>query len=412
MNVHTRNKVLFFIGAGAEMVPGIRWACEMGLTVVAADMNPNAIGFQYADHAEVVSVKDVERTVEAAKRYHHEIGVDGVMTLACDVPLTVAAVADALGLPGLSVAAAQVAQDKLLMKHRLAEKGVPIPKFKEANSYEDAVAACCDIGFPVVIKPIDNSGARGISLVENESALSQAFNWAKKNCFQKETLLVEEYLTGPQISTESLVYDGKIYTTGFADRNYELNHLFAPFFIEDGHTIPSELRAEDQAEIIKVVEKALPALGIDFGVGKGDLVLTPQGPKVLEFAARLSGGRFSTDTVPLATGVHLVKAMIKLSIGETIDPADLEPKYNRGAAQRYFFPKPGRVTSVDGINKANRPEWVNRVEIYVKPEDDIKQVTNHVERAGYVITSGETRAEAVERAEWARSQIDIQTSSV
>ncbi len=398
-----------FIGAGPEMVPGIQWAREMGLSVVATDMNPKAAGFQYADYFEVVSTKDVKGTLEVARRYHKTMGIDGVMTLACDVPLTVAVVAKALGLPGLSPEVARITQDKLLMKQKLAESRIPVPRFQSTRTYEEALKACREIGFPVVIKPIDNSAARGVSLVDNEEQLHQAFEWAMKHRFRKELLLIEEFLPGPQISTESLIYKGKIYTTGFADRNYELNHIFKPHFLEDGHTIPSELPVGDQEAIIRLVENAIPALGIDSGVGKGDIVLTPEGPKVLEFAARLSGGRFSTDTVPLATGVNIVKAMIKLSVGEEIDLDNLKPKYHRAAAQRYLFPKPGRVVRVEGVSKVEQSKWVVRVEIYVKQGDVIRQITNHAERAGYVIATGQTRIEAIQRAEWARCQITIET---
>lgn len=405
------SKNLLFIGAGPEMVPGIQWARELGVSVIATDMNPNAIGFKCADYSEVVSTRDVDGTIKVAQRYDKEIGIDGVMTLASDVPLTVASVAEDLGLPGLSVEVARILQDKLLMKQRMAQKGIPIPKFQSARSYEEAKEACQNIGYPVVVKPIDNSGARGVSIIENEEMLLQAFEWAMKYRFSKEDLLIEEYLIGPQVSTESLVYDGKIYTTGFADRNYELNPKFRPHFVEDGHTIPSILPAPDQESMLRLINNTLPALGIDFGVGKGDLVLTPDGPKVIEFAGRLSGGRFSTDTVPLATGVNIVKAMILLSIGEKIDPNDLKPKYDRAAAQRYLFPKPGCVVSVDGLSDSTKPDWITRVEIYVKPGDEIKQITNHAERAGYVIAVGETRAEAVQRAEWARNEIIINTNA-
>ncbi len=403
------NKNILFIGAGPEMEPGIKWAKEMGLTVIATDMNPNAIGFRYADYSEVVSTKDIEKTMQIARIYHNKIGLHGVMTLASDVPLTVASVAEELSLPGISVSAAQCLQNKLLMKRKLLNKGIPIPNFENVSSISQAKEACSKLGLPVIIKPLDNSGARGVNIVFNKNEIVNAFTYAMANNIESNEVLVEEFLEGPQISTESIIYDGKIYTTGFADRNYNNVKYFFPCFIEDGHTIPSYLPEEDKNKISTLIEKTMAALDINFGVGKGDIVFTSDGPKVIEFAGRLSGGRFSTDTVPLATGVNIVKQVIKLSVGEKIDVNDLLPKYQLAAAQRYFFPEPGRVQQITGIELLDKLEWVKRLELYVKVGDIIKPITNHAERAGYVIVEGETRQEAIERVEWARQQVKIKT---
>ncbi len=400
---------LFFIGAGPEMKPGIEWAKEMGLEVVATDMNPRAVGLAAADHAEVVSTRDVAGTVAAAQKWHRRLGLDGVMTLAADVPVTMAAVAQALNLPGLDMETAVLAQDKLAMKQRLKEKGIPIPRFAAGHTLAEVKEACQEIGFPVVIKPIDNCAARGVSLVKGETEIKAAFEWAQRHQLKERIVLVEEYLPGPQISTESLIWEGRIYTTGFADRNYELNEQFKSCFVEDGHTIPSELPPSDQAAVTSLAEEAIQALGLDFGVGKGDLVLTPQGPKVIELAARLSGGRFSTDTVPLASGVNIVKAMIKIAVGEPIDPLELRPKFARAAAQRFLWPRPGLVERIKNPWAGQRPEWLHRVEIYVQPGDEVLRVTNHAQRAGYVIAKAQTRTEAVARAEEARAAIRIET---
>jgi biotin carboxylase len=402
-------KVLLFVGAGPEMVPGIRWARELGLSVVATDQHPSAPGFSIADYAEVASTRDVEATLEVAHQYASSTGLHGVMTLACDVPLTVSTVADSLGLPGLSASVARIAQNKILMKEKLAEEGIPIPRFRAVSSRSDAIKAAVELGFPLVIKPADNSAARGVSLVTNQEELLESLRWAKLFRMHEKSLLMEEFLPGPQISTESIVCNGDIVTTGFADRNYQRLQHFAPHFIEDGHTIPSNLSRGDQRSVRELAERTIRALGIDFGVGKGDLVLTARGPKVIEFAARLSGGRFSTDTVPLSSGVNIVKALIRLSVGESVAVEDLQPKYHRAAAQRYLFPPPGRVIAIEGVAEVEEQELVTRTELYVGPGDLVKRVTNHSERSGYVIAGGASRGEAVRTAEWARDRIRIHT---
>ena len=407
-----RTKTIMFVGAGPEMVPGILWAREMGLRVVATDINPRAAGFEYVDDYAIASTRDAQANVAAARRWHGEGRLNGVMTLAADVPYTVAMVAAEFGLPGLSPEVARTAQDKLLMKLRLRERGVPLPRFAAAKTLGEARRAAEQVGYPLVVKPVNRSGARGVSLVDGAAGLTEAVDWARAHSEGSDTLLLEEYLRGPQVSTETLAYNGVCYTTGFADRNYEHNGSFYPYFIEDGHTIPSALGDAEQGALKDVAERAVSALGIDCGVGKGDLVLTPEGPKVIEIAARLSGGRFSTDTVPMASGINVVKAVIRMSVGEPVKVSELRPKWHRAAAQRYLFPAPGRVTRIVRPDGESKPDWLTRIELYVEPGMEIGPVTNHTQRAGYVITAGETREEAVRRAQWARAQTRIYTEPV
>lgn len=403
------NKVLFFIGAGTEMVPGIIWAREMGLNVIATDQNPKAPGFQYANSYEVVSTRDIQGTLKAACKHNSFSGIDGVMTLACDVPLTVSTIAKHFNLPGLNYTTAGILQNKLHMKILLRDKGIPIPDFVSCNKLEDAIKISKKMGFPLVFKPIDSSGAKGVILVRNQNEVSDAFFWSLKYNISTDGILIEKFIPGLQISTESLVYQNLIFTTGFADRNYDNVARFWPYIIEDGHTIPSVLSQNEYQQVISMVERTIIALGINFGVGKGDLVMGPNGPVVIEFAGRLSGGCFSTYTVPLATGVNIVKQVIKLSVGEPLIDEDLSPKWNKGVAQRYFFPKPGKVVAIKGIDKLKDFQWVKAMEIYAQPGDCILPVTNHTQRSGYLITVGNDREEAVERAEWARKRILIET---
>lgn len=151
------------------------------------------------------------------------------------------------------------------------------------------------------------------------------------------------------------------------------------------------------------------AMGITTGIAKGDMVLTKDGPKVIEIAARLSGGWFSTDQIPLATGVDLVGTAIKLALGEKVEEEDLIPQYQKGVAIRYFFPESGRVRQISNADKFACMPWVHRLGFFVKPGDVIKSVTNHTKRAGFVITTGETRDQAIERAVRVANAIAIET---
>ena len=142
------------------------------------------------------------------------------------------------------------------------------------------------------------------------------------------------------------------------------------------------------------------------------MVLTDEGPKVIEIAPRLSGGWFSTDQIPIGLGVDLVGAAIKMALGASVDSSELKPKYHTGVAVRYFFPEPGRVKKIRNADKFNDISWVHKLWFFVKPGDMVEPVTNHTKRVGFVITTGETRDQAIERAMQVVKTIEIETVSV
>ena len=153
-------------------------------------------------------------------------------------------------------------------------------------------------------------------------------------------------------------------------------------------------------------------MGIKRGVAKGDIVVTEDSPKVIEIAARLSGGWFCTDIIPLSTGVNMVKTMMQISLGEEPDLDELLPKYHRGVALRYLFPPPGTVKTISGVETIEKIDWVKKMGIFLKPGDVIEPITDHTKRAGFVITIGETQEQAIERAQHAVQMINIEVDPV
>lgn len=401
------SKTLLIVNAGTESITGIELAKSMGLHVVASDVNPEAPGFAVADDTLVASTYNAEATVAAATRYQREVRpIDGVMCIASDVPLTVASVAAALGLPGISVESARLATDKFAMKQRFAGDGVPIPWFSAVESANHLKALVAAEGLPLVIKPVDSRGSRGVLRLLPGTDLAWAYETAKGHSPTGRVML-ERFLPGPQVSTESLVIDGVSYTPGFSDRNYEYLERYAPHIIENGGQLPSHLDDRTQQAVRDLVQQAALSMGIRNGVVKGDIVVTEGKPHVIELAARLSGGYFCTHEIPLNTGVDLVGAAIRQTLGEPLAPEDLLPKFSKPVAQRYFFPKPGIVTAVNGLAAFSNHPDVAYLEIRVKPGDRIGQINSHPARAGVVITTGHTRDSAIALAERVVSDISI-----
>ncbi len=403
-------RTLLIVSGGVEALPGIRRARELGLHVVVSDGSPDAPGLRAADDRLLASTYDVAATVAAARRYHREVRpLDGVTCIASDVPVTVAAVAAELGLPGVPLEAAHLSADKLAMKRRLAERGVAVPWFAEALTAADLRRHVAAQGYPLVVKPVDSRGARGVLLLRDGRV---DLEWAHATALREspsDRVIVERFLAGPQVSTESLVLDDVAHTVGLIDRNYELLERFAPHVIEDGGQLPSQLPAGTQAAIHELIQRAVEAFGIRAGVVKGDVVVCDGEPHVIEVALRLSGGYQCTHEIPLATGVDFVGRALALALGETPDPQELRPRWSRGVAQRWMFPAPGRVRRITGAAAvAARPE-VALCELRVAVGDTVAPPSSHTTRAGVVIATGATTEEAVGNARRAVAGVRIES---
>ncbi len=403
------SKTLLVISAGIEATPGIRIAREMGLHVVASDRDPAAPGFALADDRLVASTYDVEATLGAALEYHQRVRpIDGVIAIASDVPLTVATVAAELGLPGIPRESARLAQDKLAMKRRFSRDGVPTPWFSPVESEQALRRLARERGFPLVLKPVDSRGSRGVLRLTEEVDLGWAFALSRSYSPTGRVML-EQFLAGPQVSTESILVDGVAHTPGFADRNYELLARFAPHIIENGGQLPSALPPEVQARVRAVVQAAALSLGIRDGVVKGDIVVCDGEPFVVEIAARLSGGFLCTHEIPLSTGVPFVRHAIRVALGERPTAAELAPRAERGVAQRWIFPTPGRIQSISGIEQAKRMPGVEEVILRARPGDVVLRPTDSNAAIGVVMAVGATREEAVRRAESSAAAVRVLT---
>ncbi len=393
------SKTLLIISGGIEAVEGIREAKDLGLKVIVADGDEQCPGKELADFFFHISTYDAMSLLNRSLDFQLDKGrIHGVISIASDVPVSVATLNTGLDLRGINLKAAALASDKYLMKRYLGRAGIPIPGFLKISKLETLQEAREKLGSPFILKPVDSRGARGVLRITDHMDLEWAYNYAL-SFSPSRTLIAEEFLEGPQVSTESIVMDGRFYHLGFSDRNYEFLEEYAPFMIENGGELPSVLSTENQQSILKMVEQAALSLGFDHGTVKGDMVLTHNGPKVIELAPRLSGGYFATHEIPLNTGVNFVRAAIKLAIGEKVPVSELRPRRHTHIVQRYFFPPPGKLVSIKNIHEAANMEWVKLFKIYYSPGATIGSVTSHVKRGGVFMVEGSTRKQALERAQ-------------
>ncbi|WP_239057182.1 ATP-grasp domain-containing protein [Desulfovibrio sp. JC010] len=397
-----------------ESIPVLQRASEMGLYVLAVDANPQAPGFAHAHESVIGCVYTPEKSVAALNKWSAKGGKPhGVICAAVDAPGTVAAVADHFGLTAVSAETARLATDKKAMKDRFKECGIPIPWYREIFSADELAQLLADQQETLVIKPVDSRGARGVLRLVYGSPHMPDPQWAFE-CSQKESpsgrVMVEKYLHGPQVSTEGFVVNGQCFCPGFSDRNYEFLDRFAPNIIENGGDLPSFLDQDTQDAVKELSGKAAIALGIENSMFKGDMVVHEGRPYVIEMAARLSGGYFCSHEIPWNTGVDFVSTAIRLALGEAPAPENMIPPFQKGVAQRYLFPKPGKVTAIEGVEEARKMDGISMLEIRTAVGEAISPATSHPARAGVVMARAETREEAIKRVEAAVAAIKIVTA--
>ena len=410
-------KQVFMLGAGFMQGVAIRAARALGCTVVAADGNPSAVCAAEADEFVCIDLKDTARLIDYARYLQQNGGLDAVFTAATDFSAAVAAIAAACGLRGHTLEAALNATDKVRMRECFRKAGVPSPAFIELTAAD--LAATADMlerqlgelagRFPLVVKPVDNMGARGCSLVCNVAGLQEAVRTALRYS-RSGRVIVEEYIEGSEFSIEGLVFGGQLYITALADRHI----FFPPYFIEMGHTIPSECPQEIADEVISVFERGVHALGLTDGAVKGDILVRNGKAFVGEIAARLSGGYMSGWTVPYSCGLDITSAALTLALGGSPrlhtcgkDSFVIPLKQNCPfvSAERAWISIPGQVASVSGLEAARAAPFVKDVFPRAGAGDTVVFPQNNVEKCGNVLSAAPSRREAVQASEAACRKI-------
>lgn len=394
---------VIIVGAGIMQIPAILTAKDMGFNVIATDMNPNAEGFKFADGSICLNTKDVEGHIKFAVENKEKYNIVGAFAGA-DVARTVAGITNKLGLPGVSEETALVSNNKWLMKQRWIKDGVPTPYAVEVKTLQEAEEAINKVGLPCMVKAIDNAASRGTKKIYKIEELKDAFEDACKNSTTK-TALLEEFVEGEEQSVETVIYEGKQYRFGIADRHYDMN----PLPIETGHTNPSQLPKQIQEEIYKVVKQASDSLGITWGPAKADMILTKKGPMILEMPARLSGGFHSQYTTPISSGMNPIRFTLALCTGKGLDLESYKRKKDFVAQCKAIFPEPGTVKSITGIKEALEIDGVDHVFMVVEEGDNIGDYKNCADRPCYVIVHGKNYKEAEEIFRLAKKTININT---
>lgn len=397
-----QQKRLLVLAAGILQVPVIKKAKEMGIYVIAADGDPEAVGLKYADKAIVVNITSEEDVLKVVR----EERIDGVIHPCSEVSMNVMGrLNDELGLSGITREQAIRATNKHLMREAFEMGGAPSPKSILTENSEDAWKHLQnDFSTDGILKPSRNSGSRGIAKVSRDmdkADFVKAYDVAINESRDK-SVLIEQFIEGPEFSIEIIVWNGKVNVLTVTDKKT----TGAPHFVELGHNQPSCYSAEE-VEILKAAAvSGVKALGVNNCACHAEAKLMDGKAYLMEIGARLGGDFISTELTHLSTGIDMVAAAIDVALG--IEP-DLRVKEEpKGVCIRYFCPKPGKLVSICNTEILKDPR-VYLWEIYHKIGDVIPEVTSSLCRSGHVIVTEDSPQKAIALADRMINEVKFET---
>jgi len=363
------NRNLAIIGASYLQLPLIEKAKEIGYTTHVFAWAANDVGEKAADYFYPISITEVDAITEKCR----EIGICGICSIATDLGnYAVNYVADKLGLPGNSMECTLKSTNKHLMRKAFEENGDPSPKSIMVDESTDL--SKLELSYPIIVKPTDRSGSRGIYKLENRRGLEEAVRSAVSEGFEKKAL-IEEFAEGQEYSVEGISFNGEHhilavtlkYTTG------------APHFIETGHFEPAPLDQEMYSKVVSVVTHALDSLGIKNSASHSEIKIDKNGNiKIIEIGSRMGGDCIGSDLVYYSTGIDFVRCVIQVACG--IEP-DLSPVREPIAVESRFMFTEDDVKEMEAVKNTDR--FIKLVAYY--PEN-IGHTTDSSNRAGcYII---------------------------
>ncbi|EKD75377.1 MAG: hypothetical protein ACD_44C00148G0002 [uncultured bacterium] len=395
--------------AGLQILP-TAYAMGLNVFVLSANQDDRVIPEEYHKYIFKkiqVDTNNLSAISEATLTLHKEFGISAAIPgFEIYVALT-AQLAKLIQVPGVSIETGEALRDKHKMRNALRQKSVRTPKYILLDSHDKINNAVEYIGFPCIIKPVDQSGSMHVSKINNLAELSAAYHamcndpWTEMGKGIGSVALIEEYINGEEFSVE-----------GYVDNQYtqiaSITKKFLtpePLFIEMGHIVPADITLEKQKIIKQYVKEVIAALNINLGVFHAELRIDEEGPVLMEIAGRLAGCRIC-DLIFLAKGVSMYEAMIKTHLGLPIEKiSDTILQY---AGMCYFDLKGKNVfQEINGVeNLKNIPGFYD-FKVFHKPGEYVPPLTTFQGRVASCVFTAPTYAEVMQRLEYAKSTISF-----
>lgn len=303
-------KKIMILGASIYQVPLIRTAKRLGFYTIVASISGEYPGFAIADKVYPINTTDKDAILKVCE----EEQIDGICTTGTDVAVaTIGYVCGRMGLAGVSERAATFATDKAQMKEAFLGGGVSAAKFRKAMSYEEVCAAAQEIGFPVVVKRVDSSGSRGITLVKDASGLQEAYENALSRS-RKPYVLVEETLQGTEIGVDGMVQNGELV---FLAPHEKFVYHTDKTTIPAGHGFPYRGSEKVLREIEKQMRLAVNALGLDNCSVNADVFIDGNKVSIIEIGGR-TGATCIPELISLYYGFDFYEKILENALGQPV----------------------------------------------------------------------------------------------
>jgi biotin carboxylase len=365
-----------------------------------------------ADRILQAETNDLDGLRDVVARAHASDPFHGVLT-SCDYYLeTVAEIACSLQLPAPSVDGVRTARIKDLAREAMRRAGLPGPVFRSVSSRAGAYAAAEEIGYPLVLKPVDLCAGMYVRLVHDRSELETGLNALDGfpiNARQQQRparYLLEEYMLGDEVSVETATRHGETSVIGITDKT--LGGF--PAFIEVGHMFPARLEPDAVHATCSLVKRTLEAVGFEHGVAHTEVKLTARGPRIVEINVRL-GGNYIPDMVRAVTGIDIPRIMVQLAVDEAPTLVPVRTDVSSAAVRFLLAPEPGRLASVDGVESLSADPNVIDWEITAKPGQVVRRPADNSDYLGRVMVVDRDGPYARELAETAARRVRLEVGA-
>jgi biotin carboxylase len=376
------------LGAGQYQIPLIKLAQQEGFETIAVSEPGEYPGFSAADKSYEVDVREKEKILRIARQEK----IHGILTDQTDIAVpTVAYVAEEMGLPGIGYQTAVRFTDKYTMRQHCEEIGIPVPRYLQASSLTEAHHHALHVGFPLVVKPADSQGSRGVAKVHSRDDLEQKFENALA-CSVCGRVVLEEYIPGREIVVQGFVSDYEVTNLITGDRElFDLPDMFIP----SQGMFPASIGEELEQKILEMNLRLIRGFGPRFGITHTEyLVNDDMGEVRLGETAIRGGGVFiSSDLVPLVCGVDINRLLIDIAAGK--ENVRMENGRRRGGAAAYlsFYLPEGVIRRVIGVDRVKSLPGVHRAYLQgLEVGKRTKPMTDKATRLGPILIAGRDRS--------------------
>lgn len=395
-------KIVAFVEPSFYGVSFVKAAYSMGCIVIAVVSsldNPKLYGYEgICEKLLVADIKSIDSVYNAIKNSEYYGKLDALIPATDYASHITAKVGEMLELVGVPYEAALKARNKDLAREAYQAHGVPSAKFKRVKSFDEAVKAVKEIGFPVVVKPTNCASSQNVFFVKNVEDLRKAavrmdeFKEIYMGFKVKEEYLIEEFIEGQEFSVELFQKDGRILFATVTEKIVSP----LPFFVEYQHVLPTSIFVDKKDDIINVAVSAAQALGIVNGPSHVEVKLSKSGPRIIEVNGRPGGDNISSDLLPNALGIDVFKATVQYYLNI---PIELTSTKDQAVSVIYLVAKKnGIVSEIKGLSKLSSNENIIRYVITVKPGDYVKIPESSDDRLGYIIVKGKSSEEVKSEA--------------